>query len=155
MNFMYRIAQFFQGRYGIDKLCYVLIILYCSLCFVNIFVRSVIITIIALLIAALAIYRTLSKNISRRQKEAYIFDSILTRVKYFFSSLSTKFIQRKTHCFHTCPHCKAKLRLPRKRGKHTVSCPRCNQEFKMRVWFWIQLVFIYLVIGFRRAFKLL
>lgn len=135
MNFMYRIAQFFQGRYGIDKLCYFLIILYCALCFVNIFVKSIIITIIALLIAALAIYRTLSRNITQRQKEAYVFDNIFIKIKYFFSSLKTNFVQRKTHCFHKCPHCKAKLRLPRKRGKHTVLCPRCNKEFKMRVWF--------------------
>ena len=135
MNFMYRLAKFFQGRYGIDKFCYFLIILYCLLCMVNIFVRSVIITLIALLIAAFAIYRTLSRNIAQRQKEARFFDNIFTRIKYFFYTIRTRAVQSKTYCFHTCPHCKAKLRLPRKRGKHTVACPKCKQDFKMRVWF--------------------
>lgn len=135
MNFMYKVAQFFQGRYGIDKLCYLFIFLYCALCMVNIFAKSAVITIISLLIAALAVYRILSRNIAQRQKESQIFENIVTRVKYFFSSLRQKVVQSKSYCFHKCPHCKAKLRLPRKRGKHTVCCPRCKQDFKMRVWF--------------------
>lgn len=135
MNFIYKVAQFFQGRYGIDKLCYFLIILYCALCFVNIFVRSFIITLLAVIIAAYAIFRVLSKNIINRQKEAEIFEGIYFKVKYFFTGIGQRLSQAKVYCFHKCPHCKAKLRLPRKRGKHTVCCPRCHKDFKMRVWF--------------------
>lgn len=135
MNFMYKVAQFFQGRNGVDKLCYFLIIIYSLLCFVNIFARSFIVTIISLVIAGFAIYRVLSRNITQRQKEARAFDSILNRIKYFFSILRQRFVQRKTYCFHSCPHCKANLRLPRKKGKHIVCCPRCKKDFSMRVWF--------------------
>lgn len=135
MNFMYKLAQFFQGRYGIDKLCYFFIILYCILCFVNIFTRSVIVTILSLLIAVFAIYRILSKNITQRQKESQIFENISIKIRYFFSSIRQWFVQCKNYCFHKCPHCQAKLRLPRKKGQHTVCCPKCNKDFKMRVWF--------------------
>lgn len=135
MNFMYKVSQFFQGRYGIDKFCYFLIILYCLLCFVNVFAKSVIITILSLLIAVFAIYRILSRNIAQRQKESQVFENIIMKIKYFFSSIRQWFVQRRSYCFHKCPHCNVKLRLPRKRGKHTVCCPKCKQDFKMRVWF--------------------
>lgn len=135
MNFMYKVAQFFQGRYGIDKFCYFLIILYCALCFANIFVRSFVITLIAVIIAVYAIFRVLSRNISTRQKEAEIFEGIYYKIKYFFMNIAQRMSQLRVYCFHKCPHCKAKLRLPRKKGKHTVCCPRCNKDFKMRVLF--------------------
>ena len=135
MNFVYRVAEFFQGRYGIDKLCYLLIGIYCALCFINIFIHSLIITIIALIIAAIAIYRVFSRNIAQRQREAQIFEGFFDKIKYFFQTITQRVRQSKAYCFHRCPHCKAKLRLPRKRGKHTVCCPKCRQDFKMRVWF--------------------
>lgn len=134
-NFMYKVAQFFQGRYGIDKLCYFLIVLYSALCLVNIFAKSLVVTILSLLIAVFAIYRILSRNIVQRQKESQIFENIVIKIKYAFSFTRQKIAQSKSYCFHKCPNCKAKLRLPRKKGKHTVCCPKCKQDFKMRVWF--------------------
>ncbi len=135
MNFVYRVAEFFHGRYGLDKLCYFLIVLYLFLGALNLFVQSLIITIIALIIAAFALFRVLSRDISRRQREAQIFEGFLNRFLYFISYFKQKLLQSKNYCFHKCPHCKAKLRLPRKKGKHTVCCPRCKENFKMKVWF--------------------
>lgn len=135
MNFIYKIVQFLQGRYGIDRLCYLLIGLYCLLCFINIFTRSIVVTIFSLIIAVFAIYRVFSKNIVQRQKEAQVFENFLIKIKYIFSNTRQRLYQMKNYCFHKCPNCKAKLRLPRKRGKHTVCCPKCKQDFEMRVWF--------------------
>ena len=33
-----------------------------------------------------------------------------------------------------CPHCKAQIKLPRKKGKHVVKCPRCRQRFDIKVY---------------------
>ena len=39
----------------------------------------------------------------------------------------------KDHCFRICPECKANIRLPKQRGKHTVVCPRCKCRFEVRI----------------------
>ncbi|MFR2916862.1 MAG: hypothetical protein ACLTKQ_08005 [Acutalibacteraceae bacterium] len=44
-----------------------------------------------------------------------------------------KWAFRKTHVFKKCPGCKAVLRLPRKKGKHTVNCPHCHKNFTVHV----------------------
>lgn len=39
----------------------------------------------------------------------------------------------KDHCFRICPECKANIRLPKKKGKHTVVCPRCRCRFEVKI----------------------
>ena len=39
----------------------------------------------------------------------------------------------KDHCFRICPECRANIRLPKQRGKHTVVCPRCKCRFEVRI----------------------
>ena len=39
----------------------------------------------------------------------------------------------RDHCFRICPQCKANIRLPKQRGKHTVVCPRCKCRFEVRI----------------------
>lgn len=39
----------------------------------------------------------------------------------------------RDHCFRICPECRANIRLPKKRGKHTVVCPRCRCRFEVRI----------------------
>ena len=69
MNFIYKIAKFMYGRYGLDKLSkfslQILFILFLS----NILFRIKYLFIIELLLLLLIIFRTLSKNIYARNKE--------------------------------------------------------------------------------------
>ena len=74
------------------------------------------------------IYRMFSRNIAARQKENAAFLKFKTRISVFFRSL----FDRK-HVYRTCPHCKAQLRLPRKKGVHTVGCPKCHSDFKVKI----------------------
>lgn len=39
----------------------------------------------------------------------------------------------KDHCFRICPECMANIRLPKKKGKHTVVCPRCKCRFEVKI----------------------
>ena len=39
----------------------------------------------------------------------------------------------RDHCFRICPQCRANIRLPKKRGKHTVVCPRCKCRFEVSI----------------------
>ncbi len=130
MSFRERLYAFMQGRYGTDTLSFALLALYIALAILNSFLE---ITIIVLLQYALVFYiffRILSRNHSARYKENQdflkIFGKPINAIKRKASELKDS-----TKVYKTCPKCKSRLRLARRRGRHTVRCPRCQNEFKI------------------------
>ena len=133
MNLRWRLAEFMRGRYGADALFYIMFATSAALAFVNIFVRSYILQIIVYMVMLLAILRVMSRNILARQKE----NRIALNAVYKFKNILNTRRQRKadrTHIYKKCPYCRAVLRLPRKKGKHTTVCPRCFKQFTVRVF---------------------
>ena len=55
----------------------------------------------------------------------YIKDKIIK----LFDYKKKKYKDRNTHMYKKCPKCKQKIRLPLKKGKHTVKCPNCGNKF--------------------------
>ena len=129
-NLRNRLIRF---MYGIDKLYYGLVILSFVILVINAFVHSSILNVITWFILIIMIYRVLSKNIYKRRKENEVFIKGWSWVKSKILLSIRRIKEARTHRYHRCPHCKAMLRLPRKRGKHTVQCPRCKEDFKIRV----------------------
>ena len=136
------LSRFFAGRYGSDTLNSVLIVIY-SLTFIVYTVLRIVFAVtmpeskIALPILGLIyfvlstslivwiFFRMFSKNIGKRRRENEKFCG-------FFKLLKNKFRDRKTHVYRKCPECKAVLRLPKSKGKHTVVCPRCKKRFSVK-----------------------
>ena len=131
-NFINKLTKFMYGRYGIDELYYFLLIICLIIIILNIFIKSSILTLIEFIILILATFRYLSKNISKRKKEnkryLYIKDKIIDYFKY----QKRKYNDRHTHMYKKCPKCKQKIRLPLKKGKHTVKCPNCSHKFEVK-----------------------
>ena len=131
-KFKNKLARFFYGRYGADTLNNVLTGIYLSwlitFSIVDIFVNSIIFSIIGWLVTvaifALVMFRMMSRNIYKRRRENEKFCG-------FFKLQRNKFRDRKTHVYRKCPSCKAVLRLPKAKGKHTVVCPRCKTRFNV------------------------
>ena len=132
-NFRNRLAQFMYGRYGTDQLYNALIATYLVLIVANAFISSAIISILMAAVLIFTIFRTLSRNIYKRRMENEKFMKIWKPIKSKGSLEIRKIKEIKTHRFRKCPHCKKVLRLPRRRGKHTVQCPCCNKEFELRI----------------------
>lgn len=133
MSFRYRLMRFLSGRYGIDTLFYVLFTLSAVLAFVNIFLRLAVLQIIIYLIMVYALFRVMSRNTLARSRENRAVLGIVNNIK---SKIELR-RQRKadyTHIYKRCPYCRAVLRLPRKKGKHTTVCPKCNKSFSVRVY---------------------
>jgi|GEM_PF-4114452 len=63
-----KLRTFMIGRYGIDELYKVLLVIYTILILINIFIRSKIIAVIEVLLIIIMIYRVLSKNIYQKRK---------------------------------------------------------------------------------------
>ena len=133
MNFRYRLMQFLSGRYGTDETFFVLMISASVLAFINCFLHSSILQLIVYAIVFFAAFRTFSRNFEARRREN-------KKIKNIISSLRSAIQKRRhrhedrNHIYKKCPNCHAVLRLPRRKGKHTTCCPRCNFSFKVRVF---------------------
>ena len=134
-DFKNKLMRFMYGRYGTDQLYIALIGLYFILFAVNLFVHSNILNILTWILLIITFYRTFSKNIYRRSKENQVFLRLWNPIKAKISLTARRFKDIKTHRYRTCPNCKKVLRLPRKKGKHTVSCPACHKDFKVNILF--------------------
>lgn len=132
MNFRYKLMQFMSGRYGTDKLTYILLAVAMVIAFLNIFIRSFVLQMVVYAILAYATFRTFSRNISARRRENDFVINKLNFIKHK-RELYNRRKNDKLHVYKKCPACKAILRLPHRIGKHTTVCPRCGKEFKVKV----------------------
>ena len=134
-NFKEKLTRFMGGRYGTDQLYYALIVVCLVLMIANTFIHSAIIGTLVWAILILSIFRSFSRNVSKRRIENEGFMKLWNPVKAKCSMTIRRLKEVKTHRFRKCPHCKAELRLPRRTGKHTVKCPCCHNEFELHIKF--------------------
>lgn len=136
-NLMQKFMIFMQGRYGTDTLNNFILVVALVLWFINIFVfsfiASTVISLFELSLLGLAIFRSLSRNITKRSAENRKFLPVYNSVKSWFKLSYRKFKDRKDFRYLKCPVCKAQLRVKNKKGVHTVSCPRCKSEFEKKI----------------------
>ncbi len=132
MNFRYKLMRFMSGRYGVDAMFFVLLFLSLTISIINIFLRLIILQLITDIIIIYAVFRALSRNIAARRREnawaIKLFQKINQR-----QSLKRRMQADYNHIYKKCPKCRAVLRLPRKQGKHKTVCPKCDNEFSVRV----------------------
>ena len=128
-----KFAKFMYGRYGTDKLNMFLVIMLLVFAVGNFSVRneyfSMVFTSWEFLLIFLIYYRMFSKNISKRYAENQKYLSIENRVRRFFGKSKYMQQQRKEFHIYTCPQCKQKIRIPRRKGKISIRCPKCGNEF--------------------------
>ena len=133
MNFRYKLMQFMSGRYGVDGLFYVLFAVSALLSIINCFVQSMWLQLVVYAIIVYAFFRIMSRNIDARRRENQWFNKI--KIGLIMKRNTRR--QRRAdynHVYKKCPRCHAVLRLPRRKGRHTTVCPKCNKEFKVYVF---------------------
>ena len=74
-------------------------------------------------------FRIFSRNIARRSAENRWFLEKRYAVQQRFGSAKTRFDQRKVYRYFRCPHCRQQLRVPRGRGRISITCPKCGTTF--------------------------
>ena len=163
MNFLYRLREsymrFMYGRYGNDTLNHFLSGFYILLVILGFILRILVVLtksvilykiryafyILSLVVFAVTVFRSLSKNIARRAKENEVFMRWWGNWQPYFTKkaeqmkpklrLLARKMQDSDHVYKKCPACKAVLRLAKKSGKHTTRCPSCGKRFEVRIWF--------------------
>ncbi len=133
MNFRYRLMQFMSGRYGVDGLFYALFAVSAILAIVNCFLRVVWLQFVVYAIIIYAFFRIVSRNIQARRRENRAFINLGAKVFKKYNVYRQRKMDRG-HVYKKCPACRAVLRLPRRKGKHTTICPKCNKEFRVYVF---------------------
>ena len=148
-NFQEKFMQFMYGRYGNDELNLFLSVLSIVLGVAAVILQIVIpdpivknIVFYATLAVVIAIFvistcRTMSRKIYKRRWENGRFISFSRALKRFFTlntSSKSKSHNQDTdvYIFRDCTKCSATLRLPRKKGRNRVKCPRCSHGFYVR-----------------------
>lgn len=129
MKFGDRYIKFMKDRYGIDELYKFLLLICFALLVINTFVSNNIIRLFEVLLIVIIFYRYMSKNIKLRKKENDKYLEIKDKIIKLFDYNKKKYKDRNTHMYKKCPKCKQKIRLPLKKGKHTVKCPNCGNRF--------------------------
>ena len=76
-----RITEFMYGRNGIDDLYHFLFWIIIILTLVNLYFKSWVVSSIEILLLACTVFRVLSKNVYRRQKENQIYLACLGKVR--------------------------------------------------------------------------
>lgn len=129
MKFGDRYIKFMKDRYGVDELYKFLLLICFVLIVINTFVSNNIIRLFEVLLIVIIFYRYMSKNIKLRKKENDKYLEIKDKIIKLFDYNKKKYKDRNTHMYKKCPKCKKKIRLPLKKGKHTVKCPNCGNRF--------------------------
>jgi membrane protein implicated in regulation of membrane protease activity len=128
-KFKEKIMQFMKGRYGTDEL---------SLFFMGVIAISLIVgattkyTVffaIAFVVLIFSYVRMLSKNYSKRHHENQVYLQGLRRITNPFKQKLSRMRQSKDYRFFKCPGCKTRVRIPRRKGKVQITCPKCQNKF--------------------------
>ena len=135
-----RIARFMQGRHGVDDLYYFFFFSSIFFTVISFFFRRfpVVYSVLYGLSGALlvmSICRALSRNIGKRRIENQRFLRLGDKMRGGYRLFCNRIRERKTHVYRRCKKCKAVLRLPRRKGRHSVKCPCCQDRFRVFIWF--------------------
>lgn len=124
-----RMQRFMAGRYGNGQLNQFIFIVAIISMVLEIITRQSLFYTLTLVLLILAYVRVFSRNINKRYEENMKFlqkkDAILNkfrRQKYYAA-------QRRNFHIYTCPQCKQKIRIPKGKGKISITCPKCRTSF--------------------------
>ena len=120
-RFRAAVQRFMMGRYGTDKLNMLLLCVGLAVTVINMFINlpilNMVLTLLSWLLMGLVIFRTLSRNTYKRYRENRKYLMFLERIK------------DRDHRYYDCPKCRQQVRVPRGKGKISITCPKCREKF--------------------------
>lgn len=116
-----KLRSFSAGRYGTDRLGMVMLCISLVLTIVTGFIKSTAVWLVLMVISyslmVLAIVRMFSRNTYRRYEENRRFLQLFDQIK------------DRNHRYFNCPRCRQRVRVPRGKGKISITCPKCREKF--------------------------
>ena len=124
-----KLQQFMMGRAGGDQLSLTLLgssivfNLLSSLLDLGIFYW------LSMICMCYALFRMLSRNVSKRRAENARFLTLIRPLKRRAASLRNQ-MKDKEHRYFRCPNCKQQMRVPKGKGRIQVTCRSCGVTFE-------------------------
>lgn len=131
-NFERKMAEWMRGRNGSDELATCALLLAFILVLLNLFLRTIFLSVIACALLAYAWWRMASKNIEARENENGVFCEFLGPARPWVRNPVAAAQEAKQYKHFTCPKCQQRIRVPRGKGNLRVRCPKCQERFKVR-----------------------
>ncbi len=125
MNFFHKIGdglrRFMAGRYGSDKLNIAILTAGVVISILAVFIPLAPIKLLLMLLCyglmIIAIFRMLSRQTYKRYQENRKYLQLLERFR------------DREHRYYDCPRCRQQVRVPRGKGKISITCPKCKEKF--------------------------
>lgn len=124
-----KLARFMLGRYGVDQFSRFLLGVALVTMIISRFFGGGVLYTISFLSLIFCYYRILSKNHNRRYMENNKYLKLKNKFLGFFKKQKNIAAQRKTHRIYHCPSCRQKIRVPKGKGRISITCPKCHIEF--------------------------
>lgn len=127
-----KVADWMRGRQGPDDLALFCVNVAVVLVVINLFASALWISVLVLVLVGYAIFRIQSRNLGRRARENEAFLKALGPARPWVQNPKAAWGEFRTYKHSKCTSCGQKVRVPRKKGKLRVTCPRCGSKFEVR-----------------------
>lgn len=122
-----------NDRFNIDELGIFLVWMGIIVSVIAYFTNSSFLNVLGLAVFIWAIFRSFSSQKGKRAIENDAFkQKFLKPVKKSLRGFKQDTVGDKDHKYVTCPVCGQRLRIPKKKGKIKVKCPKCETKFDAR-----------------------
>lgn len=115
------LRRFMTGRYGSDKLNITILTVGVVLSIIALFfpvgLPKLILMLLCYALMFWAIFRMLSRKAYKRYQENRKYLQMIQR------------LQDRKHRYYDCPRCRQQVRVPKGKGKISISCPKCKEKF--------------------------
>lgn len=126
MNF---IQRFMYGRYGMDQLNIALLLVYLVLYLISGLFRSHTLRLLSFLCLITVTVRFFSRRADQRREEnARFLNAVGPLLRRYNVNKSRR--QDKDHSYFKCPNCGQQLRVPKGKGRISITCRSCGVTFE-------------------------
>ncbi len=126
------LQRFMYGRYGNDDLNRFLSITTLVVIVINMITQFRPLYWVGLVLLILLYYRMMSRNISARWAENQKFLALKDQVTGIFRKGPSRAKADPNFKYFSCPQCRQKVRVPKGKGKISIHCPKCGNDFIKR-----------------------
>ena len=127
-NIRAKMQRWMSGRYGYDEFSRVLSIAAIVILFLGYVPNLQFMSAVSLVLWGWSIFRSMSRNLEKRQAERAAYLRFTGRIKGWFALRKRMWKERKTHRYFRCKQCKTVLRVPKGKGKIKITCSKCHCE---------------------------
>lgn len=125
-NFLNKLSYYFRESYGIDKLS------------THLYIGGIVLSLfrhtatLGFVFFVYSTWRCLSRNKYRRYKELEAYENFISPLSKRFGGFTYSMNNHRQYKIFKCPNCSQKLRVPKHKGKITITCKKCGTSFKRK-----------------------